>query len=200
MYAYIKGILTEKEPDAVVVEAGGVGYRILAGTRTIAGMPPSGSEVKVYTYYHVREDAQLLYGFLDQDDKVMFRRIISVSGIGPKVAMSILSGMTPAELAIAVVTDDVKAISRMNGVGKKTAERLILELKGTIGNEELVPHVKGGAAPLPQSGDSAREAIQALMALGYSSTEAARAVSGLSGSDMTVEEIIVHALQQLDRG
>ncbi|NLG37911.1 MAG: Holliday junction branch migration protein RuvA [Clostridiales bacterium] len=199
MYAYIRGVLAGKEPDAVVVEAAGVGYRILAGSRMLASLPPLGKEVKVYTYLNIRDDAHILYGFLDSDEKEMFRRLITISGIGPKVAMSILSGLTPAELALAVVTDDVRSISRVNGVGKKTAERLILELKGSIGNEELISGSAGTAQNAPQR-DSAREAIEALMALGYTSAEAARAVSQMPESVNTVEQIIVHALRQLDRG
>lgn len=199
MYAYIQGLLTEKEPDAVVVEAGGVGYRILAGSRTLAALPPAGSMVKVYTFHHVREDAHLLYGFLDRDEKEMFRRIIAVSGIGPKLAMSILSGMTPAELAVAVVTEDARAISRINGVGKKTAERLILELKERIANDEFASGSKPSPSAMQPAG-AAQEAVQALMALGYTSAEAARAVSRLPETCQTVEEIIVHALRQLDRG
>lgn len=199
MYAYIQGLLTEKEPDAVVVEAGGVGYRILAGSRTLAALPPAGSTVRVYTFHHVREDAHLLYGFLGRDEKEMFRRIIAVSGIGPKLAMSILSGMTPAELAIAVVTEDARAISRVNGVGKKTAERLILELREKIGTGELIQENRTAPSAAQPAG-AAQEAIQALMALGYTSTEAARAVSRLPETCATVEEIVVHALRQMDRG
>jgi Holliday junction DNA helicase RuvA len=199
VYAYIRGVLTGKEPDAVVVEAAGVGYRILAGSRMLASLPPLGKEVKVYTYLNIRDDAHILYGFLDPDEKEMFQRLITISGIGPRVAMSILSGLTPSELALAVVTDDVRTITRVNGVGKKTAERLILELKGRIGNEELISGGAGPAQAAPQR-DSAREAIEALMALGYASAEAARAVSQAPESANTVEQIIVHALRQLDRG
>jgi Holliday junction DNA helicase RuvA len=199
VYAYIQGLLTEKEPDAVVVEAGGVGYRILAGSRTLAALPPAGSMVKVYTFHHVREDAHLLYGFLDRDEKEMFRRIIAVSGIGPKLAMSILSGMTPAELAVAVVTEDARAISRINGWGKKTAERLILELKERIANDEFVR----GASPRRRRCSrprAAQEAVQALMALGIYVRRGGAGRVAAAETCQTVEEIIVHALRQLDRG
>jgi holliday junction DNA helicase RuvA len=196
MYAFIGGNLEHKETDRVVIEAGGVGYEIFASPRTLSEMPAIGEPVRVFTYLHVREDIMQLYGFGSREEKAMFIKLLGVSGVGPKLAMSILSGLTVAELAIALVTKDARAISRVNGVGRKTAERLILELRESVGQEELMGSANEAGASanlsLPQ------EAIQGLMALGYSSVEAARAVNA-AGDEGPVEEIILRALKALDR-
>jgi Holliday junction DNA helicase RuvA len=196
MYAFIRGKLEYKGADHAVIDAGGVGYEIYVSTRTLSELPASGEQARVFTYLHVREDAMLLYGFGSREEKSMFIKLIGVTGVGPKVAMSILSGMTVAELAIALVTKDTRALSRINGIGKKTAERLILELRESVGEQELA--AAGPQAGMIAGAGSPQEAIQALMALGYSSIEAARAV-GAAGDVGTVEEIIMRALKALDR-
>lgn len=198
MYAFIRGKLEHKGTDHAVIDAGGVGYEIFVSPRTLSALPAAGEEAKVYTYLHVREDAMQLYGFGGREEKAMFIKLLGVSGVGPRLAMAILSGLTVAELAIALVTKDARAISRVNGVGKKTAERLILELRESVGQEELA----GGGAPQGAGAAAAagpgQEAVQALMALGYSSVEATRAV-GAAGDVGGVEEIIMRALKALDR-
>jgi len=196
MYAFIRGKLEYKGLDRAVLDAGGVGYEIFVSTRTLSELPAVGEQAMVFTYLQVREDAMLLFGFGNREEKAMFIKLLGVTGVGPKMAMSILSGMTVAELAIALVTKDTRALSRISGVGKKTAERLILELRESVGEAELA-----GAAP--QAGalagaGTAQESIQALMALGYSSIEASRAV-GAAGDVGSVEEIIMRALKALDR-
>jgi holliday junction DNA helicase RuvA len=196
MYAFIGGKLDHKETDRVVIDAGGVGYEICVSPRTLSQMPAAGEPARVFTYLHVREDIMQLYGFGSREEKAMFIKLLGVSGVGPKLAMSILSGLTVAELAIALVTKDAQAISRVNGVGRKTAERLILELRESVGQGELA----GVAADVgaPASAGPAHEAIQGLMALGYSSVEATKAV-GAAGDVGNVEEIILRALKALDR-
>lgn len=196
MYAYISGKLDYKGTDHVVVEAGGVGYRILVGTRTLAALPEAGEKVRVYTYLNVREDAMLLFGFSTPEEKTMYEKLISVNGVGPKAAMSILSGMSVAEIAIALVSNDTKAFSRVPGIGKKIAERLILELKEKVGQDELAGPAQD-IPPLMVGAGMGQEAVQALMALGYSSPEASRAVSAASGD--TLEELIMSALRMMDK-
>ncbi|MDD4796689.1 MAG: Holliday junction branch migration protein RuvA [Eubacteriales bacterium] len=196
MYAYISGRLDYKGIDYVVVEAGGVGYRIMVGTRTLSALPEAGEKVRVYTYLNVRDDAMLLFGFSTPDEKAMYEKLITVNGVGPKAAMSILSGMSVAEIAIALVSNDARAFSRVPGIGKKIAERLILELKEKVGQEELTAAGQD-LPPLTVGAGLGQEAIQALMALGYSSPEASRAVSAAQGD--TLEELIMAALRRMDK-
>jgi holliday junction DNA helicase RuvA len=197
MYAFIRGKVEYKGMDSAVIEAGGVGYEVFVSTRTLANLPAAGEPAMVYTYLHVREDVMQLYGFGTREEKAMFVKLLGVTGVGPKMAMGILSGLTVAELAIALVTKDTRSLSRISGVGKKTAERLILELCESVGKDELIaaPQAVGAAV---HGGGAAQEAIQALMALGYSSIEASRAV-GAAGDVGSVEEIIMRALKALDR-
>ncbi|MDD3243822.1 MAG: Holliday junction branch migration protein RuvA [Eubacteriales bacterium] len=195
MYAYITGRLDYKDTESLVVEAGGVGYRILAGARTLSALPECGSTVKVYTYLQVREDAMVLFGFYTAEEKSMFQKLITVNGVGPKVGMAIISGMSVADIAIALVSNDAKAFSRVPGVGKKTAERLILELKEQMGQAELTAS-DGGVPSIPLGVGLEQEAVQALMALGYSSAEASKAVTAAEGD--TVEARIMNALRRMD--
>jgi holliday junction DNA helicase RuvA len=196
MYAFIRGKLEYKGTDHAVIDAGGVGYEIFVSTRTLAELPAVGETARVFTYLHVREDAMLLFGFGSREEKAMFIKLLGVTGVGPKLAMSILSGMTVAELAIALVTKDTRALGRISGVGKKTAERLILELRESVGEHELTG--TGPQTGAIANAGPAQEAIQALMALGYSSLEAAKAVSA-AGEVGSVEDIIMRALKALDR-
>lgn len=200
MYSYIKGTLVDMEEDLVVVEAGGIGYNIYTTGQTFQYLPSAGEEVKLYTYLHIREDAMILYGFLTKDDLRVFKLLIGVSGIGPKGALAILSVMTTDDLRFAVLGDDAKAIAKAPGVGAKTAQRLILELKDKLSLEDAfaqkAEHVR------EQSGDNAKgaknEAVQALVALGYSSSEALKAVSGVEiTGEMDVEDILKAALKNM---
>lgn len=197
MYSYIKGMLADVGEDSIVVEAGGVGYQVYTAGQTFEMLPPVGEEVKVYTYFQVREDAMLLYGFLTKDDLEVFKLLIGVSGIGPKGALAILSGLTADGLRLAVLGDDAKAIAKAPGVGQKTAQRLILELKDKLKLEDAFP-----PGPGPQAGKGAKgargEAIQALVALGYSSSEALGAVNGVKAAeDADVEDILKEALKNM---
>lgn len=179
MYAYIKGIIEEKTEDSVVIEAGGIGYNILVSPGKGYELPDVGDEAKIYTYTSVREDAFLLYGFARKEELNLFKLLITVSGIGPKGGLAILSEMSVDECRMAIVTGDAKAISRAPGVGKKTAERVIIDLKDKIQKDDIAfaeDFVSGKAVAKELSRDE-REAAEALTALGYNAKEAADAVA-----------------------
>lgn len=204
MYAYIKGTLEEIGEDAVIVEAGGIGYNIRVSTTTADLLPGLGSEVKIYTYTLVREDAFALFGFLTRDDLEIFKRLITVSGIGPKGGLAILSVMSADALRFAVMAGDAKAIAKAPGVGAKTAERVILELRDKISIEDTLR----GLSPADTAVGAAdggvgenrirREAIEALVALGYSASDATAAVKKVTaGEDSTPESILKNALKYM---
>nr|WP_317449290.1 Holliday junction branch migration protein RuvA [uncultured Sellimonas sp.] len=201
MISYIRGELAEIGEDHVVVDVGGVGYGIFMSGSDMASLPRAGQEVKIHTYLHVKEDLMQLFGFLTKDGLEVFKLIIGVSGIGPKGGLSILTQMTPNDLRFAVMAGDAKAISKAQGIGKKTAEKLILELKDklklsdTIGQEADAPSVSGNAEG---AGQIQNEAVEALAALGYGSTEAFQAVRNVEiNEDSTVEDVLKQALRQM---
>lgn len=205
MYAYIKGILEEITEDAVVVEAGGIGYNIKVSASTADLLPGIGGEVKVYTYTLVREDAFSLYGFLTRDDLDIFKKLITVSGIGPKGGLAILSVMSADALRFAVMAGDAKAIAKAPGVGAKTAERVILDLRDKISLEDTLRGM-GGDLGSGQAADASgtadnlmkREAIEALVALGYSASDATAAVKKVeAGAEATSETILKQALKYM---
>lgn len=201
MFAYVKGKLEHKYGDYIVIEANGIGYKIFTALSTFESIGAVGNEAKVYTYLHVREDIMNLYGFLTQEELGMFELLISVSGIGPKAAISLISVMSPSKFGLAVITDDAKALSQAQGIGNKTAQRIILELKDKIKKEQLVA-IKGGNEEMTAvSGGNTRisEAMSALMVLGYTYTEASRAVSAAYKDDMDTESVIKEALKNLYR-
>lgn len=197
MYEYIKGTAQEAGADYIVIEAGGIGYLITA-TAAASDMCRPGESVKIYVYQSVREDGIFLYGFASAEEKKMFLRLISVSGIGPRTAVQMLSAVSAQELAIALVTGDTAALTRVPGVGKKTAQRLILELRGQVENDELI---SDGAVPQTPTADdrSVNEAIGALTALGIPQSEAARAVKEVANKAQSAEEMIRMVLKGLDR-
>lgn len=194
----VTGRLAVIEPSFAVIETGGVGYRCSTTTYTLSQLPPMGSQTTLYTYLYVREDLLELFGFSSTEELESFKLLITVSGVGPKVALSILSGTTPNRLMLSIAAADVKAL-RVPGVGPKIAQRIILELKDKVGNEGLSAAVRGAefstttAAPSAQS-----EAISALVTLGYGQTDAAAAVSRLDSS-LPAEELIKLALKKLSR-
>lgn len=200
MYSYIRGILTEIEEEFVVVETGGIGYNIYTTGQTFRYLPAVGEEVKLYTYLHIREDAMILYGFLTKDDRRVFKLLIGVSGIGPKGALAILSVMTADDLRFAVLGDDAKAIAKAPGVGAKTAQRLILELRDKLSIEDAFEEKL--ERTLEETKSKAKgaknEAVQALVALGYSSSEAYKALNGIEiTEDADVETILKAALKNM---
>ena len=197
MYSYIKGTLEEAAQDSITVECCGIGYKIYASASCIDGVP-IGSAVKIYLHQTVREDDISLYGFADTQERAMFQRLLSVSGVGAKSALSMISGIGAHNIALAIVTGDVKTLTRAAGVGNKLAQRMILELRGSIDNDELIsaPAAKkaGGAA----SEDMAQEAITAVMALGFTRADAVSAISA-AGEAGSVEELIRRALSGMGR-
>lgn len=200
MYAYIKGELAEINTDHIVVEAGGIGYQVFISLQTFDYLPSVGEDLKIYTYLYLREDAMILYGFLTKDDMELFKLLISVSGIGPKGGLAILSTLEADDLRFAILSGDAKAISKAPGVGGKTAQRVILELKDKLSLEDAfeakTEHVQKNAAAA--GGSVKNDAVMALTALGYSSTESLKAVSAVEiTEDMDVEEVLKTALKHL---
>lgn len=188
MYHHLRGILDSAGPGWAVVDCGGVGYYAGVSSNTYRSLPALGEKVKLLTHYVVREDAAELYGFLTQEELDCFRSMISVSGVGPKAALAILSELTPDRFASAVSAGDYKLLTLANGVGPKLAQRIVLELKGKLGD---ISELTGG--DVPQVRGNKAEAAQALEALGMKPREAAAAVASLDG-DMTVEQLIAAAL------
>ncbi len=200
MYAYIRGTLAELTEEAVVVEAGGVGYQIYTTGQTLDCLPPVGGEVKLYTYLNVREDAMVLYGFLTRDDLRVFQQLLGVNGIGPKGALAILSVMTTDDLRFAVLGEDVKAIAKAPGIGSKTAQRVILELKDKVSLEDAFEQklAHAGGEQEERARGAKKEAMEALVALGYSSSEALRALEGISADeDADAESMLKAALKHM---
>ena len=200
MISYIRGELVSIEDDKVIVDVNGVGFGIFMPAQSMNLLPSVGEEVKLHTYMNVREDAMQLYGFLTRDDLQVFKLVIGVSGIGPKGGLGILSKLSADELRFAVMAHDVKTISSAPGIGKKTAEKLIIELKDKLSiedvltrEEESVTTVSGHASNQVQA-----EAVQALVALGYGNSEALKAVKKVSVLENTsVEDVLKQALKNI---
>ncbi len=200
MYSYIKGELVEIQPESIVVEAGQIGYEIRMPANMVGRLGGIGQSVKVYTYLHVKEDLMELYGFLSRDDLQVFRLLLGVNGIGPKGALAILTALTPDDLRIAVLGEDAKAIAKAPGIGSKTAQRVILELKDRLSLVPVAGNVSPAAQAISQDSSSAvkAEAVQALVALGYSSSEAWKSVGKIElAPEMTVEELLKLCLKQM---
>ncbi len=198
MYAHIDGIVAEKTPELLVIDCGGVGYQLMVSGQTLSRAPSVGERMKCFTVLSVREDAMDLFGFATREEKTMYEKLRGVSGIGPRTALGILSALSVRDLSIALVTGDAAALARAPGVGKKTAQRLVLELRDKVDNDELVS-AAGGFTPMPSPKDgAASEAIEALMALGYASSEAAKAVSKVAGQSDKSDEIIRLALKGMN--
>ena len=193
MYYYIKGRIVHKDENGLAIDANGVAYFMNTTLTSLSRAGEIGAEATMYTYLHIREDIMELYGFAAQEEKRMFLLLLSVSGVGPKAALSILSVLSPEKFALAVVTDDVKSITKAAGVGPKLAKRLILELRDKLKNEDLVQNADGGAEVEDVLTDSRAEAVSALVALGYSAADARNAVRKVDAS-LGVEEIIKKAL------
>lgn len=198
MYAYFRGKIAAKEPELVIVDVNGIGYNIRISAGTASLLPPVGEETKLYTYTSVREDAITLYGFLTKDDLDIFKLLIGVNGIGPKGGQSILSVMSPDDLRFAVISGDAKMIAKAPGIGSKTAQRIILDMKDKVSLEDTL-HAGPGEVRIDSTvSDSVREAVEALTALGYGVTEATRAVKEVKGAEqMAVEDILKASLKHL---
>ena len=188
MIGKLTGILSDKNPPQVLVDCGGVGYEVQVPMSTFYNLPASGEKVSLLTHFVVREDAQILYGFQSAEERAAFRELIKISGVGPRTALSVLSGMSVGELSRAVTLQEGGRLIKVPGIGKKTAERLLLELKGKLGADI------GASATLVN--DAQADILQALLALGYSDKEAAAALKALP-ADVGVSEGIKLALRAL---
>ena len=194
MFAYIKGSIEEKNTDYVVIDVNGVGYKIFVPSTTIQKLGEIGNVVKVHTYLQVREDDMSLYGFSSKDELRLFELLISVSGIGAKSANAILANITPSKLALAVITNDVKELTKLPGIGAKSAQRMILELKDKLKTEDALMQADAEVTQVISSDNNLQEAISALQVLGYPAKDAAKAVTSVDTTGLNVEEIIKKAL------
>ncbi len=204
MIAFVKGQIEEISEENVVVDIGNVGVNVKISARTASLLPGIGKPVKLCTYTLVREDTFNLYGFLTKDDLTIFKKLITVNGIGPKGGLAILSVMSADDLRFAVLSGDAAAIARAPGIGKKTAERVILDLKDKISLEDTLIHkeMQAMGEESPDAGDeyiaARNEAVEALVALGYSSADALRAVKSVPGGEsMDVEALLKQALKNM---
>lgn len=196
MYAYIRGIVSDIAADRAVLEAAGVGYELFAGRKTLDKLI-LGEEAKLYTHLHLAEGVQALYGFYDLEEREMFRRLIGITRVGPKLAISVLSVMEPSDVISAVVTDNPAAFDAVQGMGRKMAQRVILELKEQV-KDAPIPVKTGQAIPVNVPENIRSEAVQALVALGYDGLTGSRAVSAVEEAK-NVEELITKALRKLAR-
>ena len=201
MYSYIKGELAEVNTDHIVIDVGGIGYMIYIPAQSLNYLPGIGEMLKVHTYLYMREDAMILYGFLTKDDLEMFKLLITVSGIGPKGGLAVLSTLSSDDLRFAVLSGDSKAISKAPGIGSKTAQRVIIDLKDKLSLEDAfekkLEH-ENEKINVSSNSQVKNDAVMALNALGYSSTESLKAVSKVEiTDDMDVEDVLKAALKHL---
>jgi len=203
MISYVKGIISEKTEELIVVENNGIGYAIRIAVSIFDRLPALGNEVKIYTYMHVREDAMLLYGFLNKSELEVFKLMIAVSGVGPKSALGLLSILSPEDFRLAVISGDAKMIAKAPGIGAKSAQRIILDLKDKIditkifnadeGDEIMSVRLENVNANSPLG-----DAVEALVSLGYSPSQASKAVRAVAlTDDMDSEDILKSALKEL---
>lgn len=198
MYAFIEGKVCEKNAGELILLAGGVGYQINCSMNTLAAAPALGETMRCYTYLSVREDAMELFGFASREEKRMFLSLTGVSGVGPKMALTLLGSMPLKELNLAILLGDVTALSRAPGIGKKTAQRIALELKDKVSQEDVSAVSVGGAAPVQSmAADCVTEALEALQALGYTPAEARNAVQSVRDQSDKTDELIKLALRSM---
>ena len=193
MFYYVKGELVMTDPQSAVVDCGGVGYKLTVSMNTLSRLTELGKKVCLYTHFSVREDAVELFGFYDTEELYAFRLLISVSGVGPKAAIAILSLLSPAKFAVAVSTGDTKTLSKASGVGAKTAARIVLELKDKVSATAVADD--GEAVVETARGGIIDDAIEALMVLGYQRQTAQKALAGCKGQ--TLEELMRAALNKI---
>lgn len=201
MIGRLHGRLLEKRPPALLLDVGGVGYELEAPMTTFTELPATGDEVSLHVHQIVREDALLLFGFATQRDRDLFRMLLKVNGVGAKIALAILSGMDAAALSRCIYESDIASLSRLPGIGKKTAERLVIEMRDRI---DTAPGMAGvrpvlpGAAPTPTE-DPVAEAVNALVALGFKPPDASRRVQSVATEGLACEDIVRRALQAMGR-
>ncbi len=199
MIAHINGILDDIYEDRVVIDVKGVGYNIYVSSNTLSALPPMGENVKLYTHTVVREDAFILFGFLNKDELFLFKKIITVSGIGPKGGLAFFNILSADDLRFAILSGDAKLLSSAPGIGKKTAEKLILELKDKLewNKDFIAKEISINNNTMPSLTGIKNEAVSALVALGYGAREAHEAVSKVDIADDDVEAVLKEALKQL---
>lgn len=200
MYAYIKGKIEDIAADRVVIEANNIGYNVFVPSGVIAAVGYTGREVKLYTYLNVKEDAFTLFGFLTKEDLELFKLLITVNGIGPKGAMGILGALPADDLRFAIMSGDSKTISSAPGIGAKTAQKIIIELKDKLKTVDFVKAVNPGdiGSDIPSEGDIVSEAVLALTSLGYGQAEALKAIRQCAPENMdSVEQLIKEALKKM---
>ena len=204
MIGQIRGILLEKQAPHLLVDVQGVGYEIQAPMPTFYAIPEVGSEVTLHTHFVVREDAQLLFGFHSQSERQMFRSLIKVNGVGPKVGLAILSGIDATAFAACIAHDDIKTLTKIPGIGKKTAERLLVEMRDRIKDWEISDPTASLLQPVisgtPSDRQQKQEAESALISLGYSEKEADKAVNAVAQDGMSSEQLIRLALKGMVAG
>ena len=196
MFSHFEGVVSEKQAGSLVIDCGGVGYLLQVSNTTLSAAPAVGERMKVYALLSVREDAMELFGFATREERAMFERLRAVSGVGPKMAMQVLSALSLRDLSIALAAGDATALTRVPGIGKKTAQRLVLELRDKV-EEGMLTGAGTAAMPTQAAGDAAGEAIEALMALGYTASGGARLVSRGAGQSGRGDELVRLALRQM---
>ena len=202
MFAYLDGKIEDKGPNEVILDVQGVGFSLFCSMNTLTNLPPMGEKARLYTVLNVKEDLLELYGFASLEEKHMYEKLTSVNGIGPKTAIQILSSLPLRDLTLAIMTGDTTALSRAQGIGKKTAQRIALELKEKVTESDLSGFQPGEAAPVSAvpATDAVQEAIQGLLSLGYTAPEAARAVKEVSGQSDEPAQLIMLALRGMSAG
>ena len=198
MFAYIKGSLEQKSNNYVVIDVGGIGYKIFMATKAIEALGEIGEVVKVHTHYYVREDNISLYGFNTNEELRMFELLLQVSGIGAKSAIAMLSEISPSSFALAVISDDISQLVKIPGIGKKTAARIVLELKDKLKTEEAITKTEEGKLSITNEEETS-EAIAALQVLGYTKREIEKALENVDTKNLQLEEIIKQGLKNLAR-
>jgi len=193
MIGRLQGVLLRKEPPALMLDVGGVGYELEAPMTTFYELPAVGERVTLYTHLVVREDAHLLYGFVREAQRRLFRELLKVNGVGPRVALAVLSGLSDEEFSRCVAEEDIARLTKVPGIGRKTAERLVIEMRDKLPKDIPMPASAAAGPAVPS--DPVSEAVSALVALGYKPNEASRAVRGASTKGLSAEEIIRQALK-----
>lgn len=197
MIGRLQGTILEKQPPSILIDVQGVGYELEASMSTFYQLPDCGENITLHTHLVVREDAQLLYGFYSLSERQMFRNLIKISGVGPKLALTILSGMSAEDFSRCIMDGDSKALTRLPGVGKKTAERLVIELKDRLEKDDSIklPGSTGTAASLERQANPVNDAVSALISLGYKAQQASQMIRDIDVEAKSTEEIIRAALQ-----
>jgi Holliday junction DNA helicase RuvA len=203
MIGRLQGIILEKQPPTILLDVQGVGYELEASMSTFYHLPECGESIILHTHLVVREDAQLLYGFFSLTERLMFRNLIKISGVGPKLALTILSGMNAEDFSRCILEEDSKTLTKLPGVGKKTAERLVIELKDRLQKDDLIKlssATETARAPLERKANPVNDAVSALISLGYKAQQASQMVRDLDVEDKSTEDIIRAALHMSTDG